>query len=570
MKMDVVSDNNVPAYNCFSQNQNHRRKENNNNMEEEASTDDEDHIKGTKLVRENFMKYKNGFALNSENFDHCAMRTGSDQHVILRSMSLNNALDDVTDLCEVCNYREKMGRNRRRPNQKTPRKFQKHEIMAIFYLGSIDFIGFCSMSVMAPFFPSEAEKKGMDVANAGYVFSFYALIMFLTAPFFGKIMPYVGTKFMFISGVFITGACNILFGMLPYIQSNTQFAIFCFVVRGFEAIGAGAFSTASFIYVIHLFPDNVSSVLGVMETFAGLGMSIGPAFGGFMYAFGGFSLPFYCLGLFMLLMMPLYFHYLPALNSNRPARHPGSFFKLVKIPAILVIFLVIVVSSNAWSFLDPTLEPHLRKLNLSSQQTGFVFLIFSAVYGVFSPIWGIVGDKFNNHWSMMAIGLIGTAASLVFLGPAPMINIESSILVDLAALCLLSISVSLSLAPTFKALLESAFAKGYQDSIATYSIVAGIWSCGYSLGDMTGPTLGGVLLEYFDYPTCTTTMAILALSIASVCLLFFGIFDDYPKKTERPVLHPMLIKDKIAYYGALSSSSGAVNITVTNSGACEV
>lgn len=49
--------------------------------------------------------------------------------------------------------------------------------------------------------------------------------------------------------------------MLPLIESNTQFAVFCFIVRGFEAVGAGAFSTASFIYVIHLFPDNVSSVL---------------------------------------------------------------------------------------------------------------------------------------------------------------------------------------------------------------------------------------------------------------------------------------------------------------------
>lgn len=36
----------------------------------------------------------------------------------------------------------------------------------------------------------QAEKKGMDVSHAGYVFSFYALVMFLTAPFFGKIVSY--------------------------------------------------------------------------------------------------------------------------------------------------------------------------------------------------------------------------------------------------------------------------------------------------------------------------------------------------------------------------------------------
>lgn len=55
-----------------------------------------------------------------------------------------------------------------------------------------------------------------------------------------------------------------------------------------------------------------------------------------------------------------------------------------------------------------------------------------------------------------------------------------------------------------------------------------------------------------------------------ICFLHFGIFAEEPVKTECPVVHPLLMKDKIAYYGALSNSSDHVNITVTNSGACEV
>ena len=43
---------------------------------------------------------------------------------------------------------------------------------------------------------------------------------------------------------------------------------------------------------------------------------------------------------------------------------------------------------------------------------------------------------------------------------------------------------------------------------------------------MTGPTLGGVLLEYFDYPTCTTTMAILALSMVGVKNFIFNAFNN--------------------------------------------
>lgn len=45
------------------------------------------------------------------------------------------------------------------------------------------------------------------------------------------------------------------------IEDNFQFKILCFLVRGLEAIGASAFSTSSFVYVIQMFPENVSSVL---------------------------------------------------------------------------------------------------------------------------------------------------------------------------------------------------------------------------------------------------------------------------------------------------------------------
>jgi len=39
------------------------------------------------------------------------------------------------------------------------------------------------------------------------------------------------------------------------------FTIYCFVVRFFEAIGAAAFSTASYTYIAKLFPDNIGACL---------------------------------------------------------------------------------------------------------------------------------------------------------------------------------------------------------------------------------------------------------------------------------------------------------------------
>lgn len=72
--------------------------------------------------------------------------------------------------------------------------------------------------------------------------------------------------------------------MLEYIHEYELFTLFCFLIRGFEALGASAYSTASYVFVVNMFPNNISSVLGILETFVGLGMSVGPAIGGLLYS----------------------------------------------------------------------------------------------------------------------------------------------------------------------------------------------------------------------------------------------------------------------------------------------
>lgn len=44
-------------------------------------------------------------------------------------------------------------------------------------------------------------------------------------------------------------------------------------------------------------------------------------------------------------------------------KEDSSVMALVKVPAVIMTGLVVVVVSSVWSFLDPTLEPHLRQVN---------------------------------------------------------------------------------------------------------------------------------------------------------------------------------------------------------------
>lgn len=66
--------------------------------------------------------------------------------------------------------------------------FTLRQKVALVMLATVDFMSFCSMSIMAPFYPKEAAAKGMTELTAGFVFGFYALVVMLSSPVFGKVV----------------------------------------------------------------------------------------------------------------------------------------------------------------------------------------------------------------------------------------------------------------------------------------------------------------------------------------------------------------------------------------------
>ena len=69
-------------------------------------------------------------------------------------------------------------------------------------------------------------------------------------------------------------------------EDNVVFTSLCFTLRILTAIGVSAGVTASFSYVAVSFKDNLSIVIGIIESSIGLGLMIGPAFGGILYSVG--------------------------------------------------------------------------------------------------------------------------------------------------------------------------------------------------------------------------------------------------------------------------------------------
>ncbi|XP_057167016.1 MFS-type transporter SLC18B1 isoform X5 [Ursus arctos] len=370
--------------------------------------------------------------------------------------------------------------------RETPRQLSREQLFVLISAASINLGSMMCYSILGPFFPKEAEKKGVSNTVTGMIFGCYALFDLLASLVFGKYLVQIGAKFMFVAGMFVSGGVTILFGVLDQVPEGPIFIAMCFLVRVADAVSFAAAITASFSILVKAFPNNVATVLGSLEIFSGLGLVLGPPLGGFLYQSFGYEVPFIFLGCIVLLMVPLNMYILPNYDSD-PGEH--SFWKLVTLPKVALIAFVINSLSACFGFLDPTLslfvlEKHLRK-------------------------WFLV-------W-----GNIITAGCYMLLGPIPILHIKSQLWLLVLILVLNGISAGMSIIPTIPEILSCAYENGFEEGLSTLGLVSGLFSATWSVGAFIGPTLGGFLYEKIGFEWAAAVQGLWSLTSGLTMGLFY-------------------------------------------------
>ncbi|CAH1186556.1 unnamed protein product [Phyllotreta striolata] len=468
-------------------------------------------------------------------------------------MDSDKNVPSVSEIVEKSEKNVDNGDTEENPEQAKNKKFTIKQKCSLVMLITADFMCYCSMSIMAPFYPQEAANRGMTQSMAGFVFGYFALVIFLSSPIFGKLCPKLGVKFLFIVGLFTSGVCTVIFGTLHHIQDYSGFTVLSFVIRGFAALGSSAYSTAAYVIVVNMFPDNAGAIRGVLETFVGLGLCAGPGIGGVLFDIGGFGLPFYVVGVFLVLIAPLNIFTLE--RSAKPTiTSSGSLTSLLKLTPIMMTCFIMVVVSMTWGFLDPILEPHLSKFNLSTTAVGLIFLLTSGTYALSCPLWGWLSDKLDVYWWLMTVGLFGNSVILLFLGPC-LKFLPEALWLNMVSLALLGITVGMSLMPTYQFILDSALENGYADDISTHSMIAGLWSSVYSLGEVLGPVLGGSLMEHYEFANTCATFAALNFLIGTLTTVMLVNRKQMPLKGNILTVFQNAIKPE-------AHQNGCVNVVV--------
>ncbi|XP_026702041.1 MFS-type transporter SLC18B1 isoform X2 [Athene cunicularia] len=344
------------------------------------------------------------------------------------------------------------------------RRLTRDQLFTVIATASINFSSMICYSILGPFFPSEAEKKGASNTVVGLIFGCFALINFLSSLILGNYLTRIGANFMFVAGMFVSGCVTILFGMLDKVPSGPMFIGLCFLVRAMDAVGFAAAMTASFSILAKAFPNNIATVLGSLEIFTGLGLVLGPPLGGFLYQSFGYEVPFITLGCVVLVLVPVNMCLLPKYDSI-PSK--DSFWKLAFLPKVLVLCFTIFSLSACLGFLDPTMSLFILK-------------------------------KYLRKWLLVSGGLT-TALCFFMLGPAPVLHIESQLWMFVLVLVLIGFSLGMSAIPVFPEILHYAYENGFEEGLSLLGLVSGLFNAMWSLGAFAGPTLGGFLNEKLGF-----------------------------------------------------------------------
>lgn len=174
----------------------------------------------------------------------------------------------------------------------------------------INFMANQAYSSIAPFFPDEAQKKGLPEASLGFIFSGYSISMCLFSPLYGSMLTNIGRKNVLVMGCLFESIAMFVLGFMDKMSDDRAalYGTLCFFCRFIEGFGNGCLNSATFSIIQFSYGDNAGNLIGLTQTFTGLGMLAGPILGSVLFEAGGFELPFFvCGALLFALTIPICF-----------------------------------------------------------------------------------------------------------------------------------------------------------------------------------------------------------------------------------------------------------------------
>nr|XP_039261948.1 MFS-type transporter SLC18B1-like [Styela clava] len=379
----------------------------------------------------------------------------------------------------------------------------------------MDFLSAFLIGIPSPFFSRIVIKRGGSILYSALILQSIMLSFSICCVIFGKYLPSMGIKKMFVGGLATFGLCQVTFGLLHFVMDIKAFTGLGILIRVLQGAGEAAFSLSSMTVLCKEYPAHVTKVFGFTEAMVGLGYLMGPIFGGGMFDNIGMLLPLVLSGSIVILAIPCHLYLLrPYTHEENAESREFNVSEWLANPYIISVLCSVATLFGTFGYLDVAITTYLEKLGFTATTVGLVLFTYGLSYCFGAALIGyIVALKVWMRKVSMAVGFIGFSLVLMVYVPK---QLTSLIYVASSAL---GIFAAVAAVPAFEYLLP----RDGDPSLQIHSAVSGAWYSCIGLGMFVLPLIGSVIhkaLHSFSWSLFVLPCVGFALSLILAGLVY--------------------------------------------------
>ena len=390
-------------------------------------------------------------------------------------------------------------------------------ILLLFFINLFSAMGY---SLISPLFPSIGEKHNINEAIIGWIISTYALFNFSITPFVPILVIKFGRKNIFIISVFLEAICTIFYGFLNKIYYKNFMIYFSFLIRALHGIGSGITATLVYSLTTSFCDENdVKTSLGYLEIAWSLGVATGPLLGSILYSIGGYSFPFYILGILLFISIFLVYYLQLSIENVDEEETNNQLLNLLKNFEINLNLSIVIIGLISVTYYFPSLTNHLTKnYGLSVSISSIFFIINMISYFIVLQYLDLITNRFGLITSVF-LGIIFIVIGAFLVYPIPIF--PKNILFVILGLSFLGASGAPIDVPIIIILNEKIkkIDKNIDDNVI-HDISSALYNFSVNIGDFLGPIIGGFISEKKGFLMSNIFMGIIAL----IAGIFYGVF----------------------------------------------
>ena len=359
---------------------------------------------------------------------------------------------------------------------------------------------------------------------------------------------------MLFSGSFVcNGILILLYSILDLVKNATAYIILSIMIRLTTGVFYGIFMACILAGYVAIYPQYVGTVSAIGGAVINLAFAFGPFFGGVLYDVLGFILASVVPGAMTLLcIIPVIF--LPNLrrkteNSDEQTQdwrskttessheiEKAQDWKSILDPWVLFPLWHLTSALILFSYHIPLLSPYAEDaFDADVVWSGAALLIGKAPYVVFSPIIGLLIDKFVGPCEMMIASSVSLPVVYIFVGPLPLLSLVTpSKMQVMLSLAFLGFAVAMACIPILPVMFQvyKLRNEGQLPAVLSNWLVS-LYSGAFPFGFFIGNTVSGFIAPHASFGWSTGTLGLIYIAQSLLCIVYCMMIIQLKKRKER-------------------------------------